>query len=417
MKKHLSRIACLVTLACILSLFVGCSKAPATPPQNEEVPPVTYSRAEDPVLRQRRDAVEASVRSAVETLFIYDKDMPFTLAGMDWSLKGNTYYRGIPYNNGNITRDGFLHYAKSQDENGVYHMDTDAFLPTYGQMLGANNVDFIYWAWSQFSSTIDFRWAKEMTPAHGAVKVGEYKFDRAEHSDTKKVCGDNDIDIMVAAYAQLLKGDAVVTYVGSSGNACLVSDVHVAYYDDGTVDPDKSYVLVHETSGSYKETELTVGGETVTGISCTIPDSKINFTSLFGRGFLPVTCQELMSSQTNVAKAEIKDSVATPDAKTLVSGVITCNYYMSHHTMTITDSTGAVVQTATRQSHETNHKDFDLAAFAALKHEDISLADALYRPDDIINPAALPSGSYRCTLVTYVGNGEALVVRDFNFTV
>lgn len=378
-----------------------------------------YDRATDPELAARREKVVAYAYENVSTLFMYDKDLSHQRAGRDWSLKANTLYRGVPYNNGNISTYGYLQNLKSVDENGIHHMDTSKYLHQWGVMLGANCCDLVYWSWSQVSDTIANRWAAETTEAKGLVKVGEYDFDRKTYSDTKLVVAENDLDVMFAAYACLLPGDGLVNQYNGGGHVVLISDVHVEYYDDGTIDPDSSYVKYHDTHGGYHEVPVVVNGEEVTAISTNNVDHKSSFQQIFGQGYLPITCKELVYRDEAVDPATIEDEIAAADLNkdTVTKGVIKCNYYMDVHTMEITDAAGNLVQKAVRHSNEQNHKDYDLSMFTSRRHDDIGDDYQLYTEDDLINLSKLPAGNYHCKLTTHVGNGENIVVRDFDFTI
>lgn len=377
-----------------------------------------YDRATDPELAARREKVVAYAYENVSTLFMYDKDLSHQRAGRDWSLKANTLYRGVPYNNGNISTYGYLQNVAYTDENGINHMDTSKYLPQWGVMLGANCCDLVYWAWSQVSDTITTRFASETTEYKGALKIGEYDFDRKTYSDTKLTCAENDIDVMFEAYSYMLPGDGMVNHFNGAGHVILVSDIHVEYEDDGAIDPDKSYILYHDTHGSYHEVTVEVGGQEVKATATNNVNEKSSFQSLFGQGYLPVAPAELIYRDEPVDAATIEDSEAGNLSKdTVTKGVIKCNYYMDVHTMEITDAAGNLVQKAVRHSNEQDHKDYDLSLFTSRRHDDWGDDYQVYTEDDLIDLSKLPAGNYHCKLTTHVGTGESIVVRDFDFTI
>ncbi len=377
-------------------------------------------RANSTVLAERRDIVEANMRENCNTLFMYDKDLPHQRAGRDHSLYGNTLYRGVPYNNGNISFDGYMNYVKEVDETtGIYHMDTSYFIDQYGCLLGNNCADAVYWAWSEISDTISLRYAAETTARKGIIYVGGWEYDRDVYVDTPTILVENGVDKMNECYALLLKGDGIVFQKNGGGHLALIAENHVVRKDDGTIDDTKSYVIYHDTNGAYYDVEVTLAnGETATAKSACVVDGKLTYGALFNMGYLPVTIPELMYESEAVDPIEWSDTEAGNLSKaTVVKGVIECNYYMDYHTMVITDKAGNVVQEAVRQSHEQNHKDFDLAGFKTLEHDDCGLGYKLYTANDVIKVNDLPAGEYHCKLTSHISNGEEIVVRDFDFTV
>lgn len=384
---------------------------------------ITYfDRATNPVLAERRDMAEKYMRAQMDTLFMYDKDYTYTLHFKPYTIKAGQLYRGIPYSNyTNNSLDGYVANTLYVDENGIHHMGGDPYsVARFEMTLGNNCCDMVYWAWSQFADEITFRYVNETTQVKGALRLGNYEFSRPTYVDTKLTCSENDYDVMFDAYSRILKGDAGMNHFNGGGHAIMFVENVTVYNDDGSINPDKSYVTYHDQNGAYKECTVTVGGEEVTALSSGLLDKKVTYSWLFTNGYLPVTCKELIDPSP-IEDLVIEDSVAASDLNksTLLDGSITSNYYMSHFTMTITDAAGNVVQKALRQGNEmnTNNENFDIALFAdQLQFGTDQTADQ-YTKANTIRVKDLAPGNYHCVVTAFTVKEGEQVVRDFDFTV
>ncbi len=379
-----------------------------------------YDRATDPVLEERREMADAAVREMVNTVFTYDKDYTYTLMFKPYEIKAGQYYRGLPYSNySNTTLHSFMAAGTGEyDENGVYIMGGDKFVNRWELILGNSCADLVYWAWSTFGNSFSFRYVSETTQKRGALRLGDYVYDRDIYVDTKVVCADNGYDVMFDSYALLLKGDAAMNHFDGAGHAIFIAGNVVEYMPDGSIDPDSSYIIYHDQNGAYMDCEVEVNGKTYPALTSTCLDAKKSYSQMFAQGYLPVTCLELIDRDAPVEEVEFTDSETTLNKSSVLKGIIKCNYYMSDYKMTITDKSGNVVQEAFRHSNEQNHKDFDVELFKSLRQENCDQNFDQYGKTDKIDVNALPAGEYHCTLTIYTikGNQEH-VVRDFDFTV
>jgi len=127
--------------------------------------------------------------------------------------------------------------------------------PNNTARLSNDCADAVSWAWSKVANSHTFTMTQNMTAQRGCLPVGEYKTAADTYKKTRDIVKDNGEAVMFAAYACLQKADAVVTYNGS-GHAMMISCVQVVE-NDGTIDPEKSYVLVHEQFTTNHRKELT----------------------------------------------------------------------------------------------------------------------------------------------------------------
>jgi len=371
-------------------------------------------RADDPVLQARRDKAEAYMRQMATVKVMYEKDFAWIIAGGDYSVKGNIPYLGVPYATANTSLEGFVQAALSQTADGTYIFGGETFVDKWGYVLGCSSADNIYWSWAQFADSINFRTIAEMTERRGVLKVGDWVYERATYADTILICQENGEEVMYNSYAQLLKADAMLYYYNGSGHGLMIADNVVVKNADGTINPDESYVLTHDINNYYMEKEV----DGVKYMTAHRTDFKITYTDLCKGGYLPLTCAELMDSSIGEAPAVVTDSIpkAEHNRSNLFKGEISCNYYISHYWMEISDKDGNVVQSAWRVNNEVTAKDFAVTEFTSQYMADNDTGFKLFPKSNMLSSSGLTKGeTYHCKLTVHLGNGEDVVVRDFDF--
>lgn len=425
MKRHRTFLALLLSLL----LLAGCAAPPtatvdtaaATEPTTFQdtllrTEPYTEPETDKERLAYRREVVVAEMRRMMSMLWTPAQDIVYQHASYPVTLKAGRIYRGMPYAHGSGSGHGFLTYATAQDEHGVYTisgLDGRSMTGKVGTARISNDcADAVYWAWSTVSTSIRFHYTNRMTDTYGCIKVGDYVCDRASYnSSTKTVIQENGTSTMLRSYAKLQKGDALVLYTNSSGgHAVMVSEVHVERNRSG-IDPYNSYVRILEQISSNLSAENTYFDEALgqeVYLACGV-DTKWSFQTLLNKGYLPVTCKELIDPAP-LTKESVVDSAKEYSFKTLHSGTITASYPISSLTMTITDAQGSPVQKATCYAGESNNRySFYMSQFNSPLER--LLMQGSY------DPKALTPGDYHCTLTCQIATGRTFTVRDFDFTV
>lgn len=381
-------------------------------------------------LEGRRDIVEAEMRRMMSVLWTPTQDITYSLVNSSKgvaedsktqpdqiiTLYAGRIYQGIPYAHGGGSGDSFLDQSISVSQNGVYTLDlTSADLNGYSSQgvntcsrLGNDCADAIFWAWSRVSSSISFPGSGRMTEAYGCVKVGDYAqpYDDLRVLDnTKGICQDNGIEKMFDCYAQLQKGDAAT----NCGHGVMIVSNHVVRDDDGGIDGEKSYVVILDQSStcekaqtSYYNAQL---GKTV--YLCEELDKKWTYDYLFEKGYLPVTCAELID-ESALAKETVTDSLSTPNVSNMFTGTVRANYRISSVTVTITDSKGKVVQSATCYSKMNENGVFQLSRFTDSVEKQVMKGS--------VDLDKLSAGSYKCEFTCLTATGKTHTFRSFSFT-
>lgn len=395
----------------------------ATAPEEttEATEPLT---AEELILQERRDIVEAYMRQQATILWRPTEDILYTLASDTLpedspgdetiQLVAGRLYMGLPYAYNTGTVDTFLEFADEPDENGIYNISGLTWDILSGNRftarIGNDCSGAVALAWSQIGASITAQSTKYMCEDFGFLRVGDYESDPSEFYSTSFFIGSNGVDKIYAAYAQLQKGDALVYRTPKGGHAVMAVDVNVVYNEDGSIRPLDSYVTVLEQTSTrvrnQKETLIhEKTGETIYLIGGV--DMNLSFLYLMQKGYLPITCKELVDPST-IAPPEVTDSETVLNKDTLLTGTISCNWFIDTVTLTITDPAGNTVQEATGNTIRRSNHTFDLQQF---------VTDHPNAIRGSIDPAALTSGNYHCTVVCRLTTGEEFTVRDFDFAV
>lgn len=401
----------------VLLLLGGCAA---------EAPQETMSEEfAQQVLQERRDAAEAHMRYMMSVLWqpgeqiVYSTLVSSLGPGMDGEdrtvvLAPDRVYSGMPYTHGNGGAESFLSYGQP-NEKGVIQMDglTSELLsggggskPNNMARLSNDCADAVSWAWGKVGSSFTFTMTMNMTEGRGCIPVGSYTTEPETYKKTKDIVNENGLAVMCEAYAQLQKADALVCYNGS-GHAMLVSQVNVVQ-KDGAIDPEESYVLVHEQFTSNYNREVTRVDE-ATGLTVYClggVDRKYTFQQLFQKSYLPVTIRELIDPAVT-PDPELVDSLDSPGLDTIADGSISCIYQICMVTLTIKDADGNVIQQATCFPTEGERHMFRMARFADPMEQQVMRGK--------IDTDALPAGSYCCVVECLVSTGDTLTGRIFNF--
>lgn len=405
--KKLSRVLCLMLVLCALFSLAACKQTTNDPTEPSLSP-------EEQILADRRDIVEQHMRRNATLLWRSEEDITYSTDGRDYKIVAGRVYQGVPYSFAGGTQQSFLDYACEPDDKGIYTLSglDPASLNDGNRMsrIGNDCSSAVILAWGEIGTSVQGSRSGQMLPKNGFIPVGDYKInvETDEYVNTKPIVLENGYETMYKAYTQLQKGDCLA-YVDGPNHAFMAVSVTVEYDAEGNIDPDKSYVTVLEQTRNnflkgmkYEDETL---GETVYVIGGV--DVKKSFSMLVKGGYLPFTCKELIDPAP-VAEATVSDSENVFTKDSILIGSISSNRFIDAVTIQIKDGQGNVVQQATAYGNRYYYRSFDLQKFVTDRPESVR---------GNIDPTALSSGNYHCTLVCRLTTGKEFTVRDFDFTV
>lgn len=441
MTKH--KLFALLTALSLLLAMVGCgaqeqptaATTEATEPTQQTTEATTEATephlssdtthkylTDDPVLIARRETVEAYMRQMGNIIWRCEEDLLYTISSnitpdqasgsARLQLKTGRLYRGLPYTYADGSYAGFLDYLGEPDANGVYSFSVTDWQILSGSgsktaMIGNDCSASVCKSWEQIGASIKQTGTQYMVPERGYLPVGDYTPCSEENYKTDQVCVSNGPEKMYEAYALLQAADGLVQRDVSSGHTRMVTSVRVVRDATGAIDPFASKVTIVEQTRAYFTTPIKYFDEKVGAYVYEIYgiDKEFSFKSLYNSGYLPITCKELIDPAP-VADPEITDSVTEHTADTVCTGVLSCNWYMDIVTITLTDQSGSVVQQAILNAARNSGQKIDLQKF---------FADTPLLAQGSLDPSALASGEYRCTLIVRLCTGQEITVRDFTF--
>ena len=418
----------------LMAIFclTGCASCDGTSQEGAPQPidsPVTKLITTD----QRRAAAEDARREMMSILWQVDQTLTYSYkvnsgdplvdkASYVSTLEPGKIYSGLPYTHGSGDAVSFAEFGERMD-NGVLRMHglTQELVSGSGGMTKENNIarigndcaDAVYAAWTVVSSSVTFPNAANMTPKHGCIPVGDYKTvsaEKAQYGITRDICKENGEEVMYAAYAQLQMADGLSVNTKGGAHAMLVSQVHVVKNGD-QIDPEGSYVLVHEQTSKYFDKGETYYDENL-GTDVYIMggvDRKYTFKKLYSAGYLPVTCKEFIDEAPLEAEVVTDSEAGLPmTEETMFAGAFTCNYRIVSVTAEILDASGNVVQSAICNSGGADRNIFLLSRFENPVEQRVLNGE--------IDLRQLPSGTYTFRLTCRISTGARITAREFTIT-
>lgn len=386
-------------------------------------------KSDEEILAARRDKVEAYMRKMGTFLWRAQEDITYSIRYDNLfidevlekypkntvHIKAGRVYQGIPYTHGGGNLATFQDFASQPDEKGISTVSGLTWNPLNGNSefarISTDCSGAVCLAWNQVATSHTLNGTQQMTENNGYLKVGEYTTaDPNENIDTSKDCEDNGTQTMYAAYAKLQKADAIVRRKDGSGHVMLITSVNVVLNDEGKVSGrDSTVTVLHQTNGKLQDGEYYFNEELGENVYyCFGIDDEFTFSQLFTKGYLPVTCKELIDASVPEVNTAITDSETEFTKDTICKGTLKSQMMMTGVTITITDAEGKALQQATCYMDRLSELEFHLDRFLTEPAE-------LMRGK--LDLEALAAGNYHCTMTCEMGNDETVTVRDFDFTV
>jgi len=406
MKNIKKRLALFLVLVLALSMFAGCGK-----PADESI----QRTPEEQILWDRREAAEAYLRTLASTRWRADTDVSYNhnpLKPDKWHIVAGRLYEGLPYSFSGASLGAWLDHPNTVDEKGIHNMEglTKALLHggSGTARLGIDCSGTLSHSWQAVGAQVRTESTNAMTPTNGYLRVGEYEAPEDEYINTITHCKENGTDVIYEAYSQLQKADGIVNQSGGGGHARFVVGINVVRNKDGSIDGNKSTVTTIEQFGLMEREEHyfdeTVGEDVY---PCITVDEKYTFAGLYMSGYLPVT-NKVFVDPSPIAEPVVTDTLKNPSLSNLFSGTIKCSWALDNVTITITDASGAEVQSSILHPQRRTELSVSMSQFTKDAAENKTVG--------VVSPLALPSGSYHCKVTCRTVAGHVLTAREFDFT-
>ncbi len=240
---------------------------------------------------------------------------------------GQVYF-GLPYTHSAGSLEKFQHYLNA-DGTVVDSIPAAG----WGEQLGNDCADAVYWSWAQVSSEISFVLTKDAICRGGTYPVGDY-FPNSLVS-TAEICQYNGAQVMYESYARIMPGDALLYAPGHIRMAAESS--YVFRKADGTIDPNLSYVVCHEQGAG-------TGAKQEQMHSTCRTNHKYTFTQLFSGNYIPITIKAFENGAADPVEVSTTNKELSYDG--VGKGIVKCNYRINGLTMRILDAKGNVVMDA-----------------------------------------------------------------------
>jgi len=313
MKKWIALILCVLT---VLSLF-GCGEKA---PESTKTPKRDYSAfagyVQDPktwydelmaLPIANENMSEDELRQLCVAAMRFNLTFPwtptmdinysFTLLERtsEVSLPANkTAYSGLFYCNNNARGNVWKALRYYDPETGA--MDIEAMGGQLLSVLSSACARGCEWGWGRVSNSTGLETMSSYNQYNSNIAlVGSYSYAPGRYafgngSGTQDIIRDNGEDVIVDSYAVMKPADGV--YSSSSYHVMMCAEMgEVFRWSDGRIDPEQSYMYVHEQRNSN---ETTTQGNGVQMRLLGTVHKKYTFKELLEKGYVPFTCKEFL---------------------------------------------------------------------------------------------------------------------------
>lgn len=304
-----------------------------------------HSTYDEAVVNEKIETVVSYMESMAAVEWVAPEEINFagssSVTGGLYYHKGETYH-GLPYIGGYNGLDNLENFTNQLDENGVYIGQT-----AWNTMHGNNCTSSIFQSMSRVSNHYDY-WVHLGDPLLNVIPkmdndsapyraVGGYTI-LPTSALTHVIVNDNgDPNVIYESYAQAKRGDYLFSHWNDEhhvplSHLRLVADVSVTRNGDGTVDPDKSFLLIDEQTSTMDDIANTTWGV----------NRMKTFRELCEQAYLLSRDASFITGYFETPHCVIHE-INTPDnIKDGLSGVIRSNYDLSEVKLQILDADGKI---------------------------------------------------------------------------
>ena len=311
-----------LTLAMCLSGFTGCSApaeetpAPTTEPKRDysqfagivadtktwydelmAMPIANENMTEEELRKLAADAFRINLTFTWTPT--RDISYEFTLLERTtaMSMPAGIAYTGLFYNNNNARGNIWKVLQYYDPETGA--VDMEALGSNHFMVLSSACSYGFLQAWNRVSNSHGLTdMGSYNKGVANIVTVGPYEYNYYEHSfahgdGTARIIEKNGMQVMLESYAAMKQADGVYSSTSYHVMMCAENPV-VVRLPDGSIDPNQSYVLIHEqdTGGAINTTLDTKQENGVILRPLGSANKKYTFLKLLEKNYVPFTCKE-----------------------------------------------------------------------------------------------------------------------------
>lgn len=360
MKKTLSLMLALAMLVCV----VGCAQTAGQEPTAAEaemdftIPELElsvpapmqypdYTVGENPTIQEMRETAARAMEDYLRLQWTPSKYMCYYKIGAaahkQFNYVPGYVFTGLPYTNAGTALVAWFEYY--DPATGVLNYPGDG--QELNRELGAACSRTVYQAWLTVCNSMTGNHnVVSSTKANGFIPIGPYTYNDllTDFSNyfTTKIVEDNGEQIMCQSYAVLQQGDGLVSVPNISGTHVMMCDGDpvVVYNDDGTINPDKSYVPVQDQragSGNHYYDEMY--GDLLTYRSGRYY-AELSFKALLSEGYLPYSNAEFLGLDPyEIPEVTFSEANCT-SIDQLLKGKLEGNYPLSVVKVVVEDAEG-----------------------------------------------------------------------------
>lgn len=307
-----------------------------------------YSLPENATADEMRKTAIKAMRDGLSVQWYPENDFQYMKAGTSskkvYKFSADKIYCGLPYTNGDSS---ILHWLQYYDLS-TGKLDKSILDGQFYKSFGNACATAVMWGWNAVCPDMKWDSCSNMTPQNGCIPVEgfKYPYEITTYSQfpTKTICNENGEQTMYKSYTNLLPADAVMTYSyidnEQFNHVMMVTDKpHVEYNPDGSIDGEKSFVLVQDQRAGHTQEKYpylkTENGEKHQ-YSGRI-DYPVTFAELFKSHNIPLTCAQFLGKTPYVKATASLDGDAPADYNSLSSMTVRSNYNIVSVSMTVTD--------------------------------------------------------------------------------
>ena len=345
MKKTIKFLILFAFIIAFVCCFCGCSKKGNAVKDRGETATETQTKTEIeyPIYVELdssgvREKIVKYMTSMAEIKWTPNRTIHITADNGSWGVnmkyEKGMKYMGLPYTRANSDFEGFSEYVK----NGVFIPEKNS---DYENMVGAN-----------CSSACNVSWKKALLNETGAtytyvpgyskkllVPVGEYKYPEY-NSDTIRIIGMNNRDVMFEAYAKCNPADAVVKWSdeSSAGHCRMVAAKAVIKRNaKGKISGSASYLTMTEQTNGFVAAKSN-------SQTCWRVKKIYTFEDLYSDNYIPVTHRVFANESIEQHYFKYSDGNTSEDIVNGLKGDIESNYAVHAVEFVIYDKSGEIVK-------------------------------------------------------------------------